>query len=474
MGTIKHIALILVCAFLGCTSFIEVAPPKNQLLTDGAFATDETATAALLGIYIKMVDDNLTYDIPMACGYAADELYCYSNQAPLLDIYTNSPRPVDAYTNKFWNAGYFYIYQANSVIEGCLNSTGLHSEVKKQLMAEAHFIRALWMYYLVNFYGDIPMVLSTDYKTNTNLSRAPIAEVYQQIAMDLEYAIANLSPHYVNYTSRAMTEERIRPNQYAAIALLSRVRLSMGDWNQAEQLANTVIGNSALYDTVSIHQTFLKDNKEAIWQLMEPTPRAVDYSTREGFGFVLINKPQGGTSNNSAISQWLLDAFEPGDLRRETWIGEYIDNSGESSQSFYYPNKYKVKTTTSLITEQSTVLRLAEQYLIRAEARIQQGNFEDARDDLNLIRERAKLPPITANEKDDLLEAVCNERRTELFAEWGHRWIDIKRMKFANEIMLVITAEKQGGLWDSNKGLWPIPQTEVDRNTSLNQNPGYN
>lgn len=475
MKTFKFIIFIWSGLFISCTDFIEVNPPNDQLLTPIVFASDQTATAALLGLYIRMVDNNIPYDIPMASGLLSDELDSYANQSPLLDLYVNNSRPLDAYTNSFWNAAYFYTYQANSVIEGCSNSKELDPTLKLQLLGEAHFMRAFWLYYLTNFFGDIPLTLTTNYKTNQNLSRSPVEEVYSQITDDLMYAIENLNSQYVDNTSKSITNERIRPNKAAAIAMLARVKLSMKNWNEAERFAGMVIENSQLYEIVDLNDIFLKDSREAIWQLMEPTPRAVDFSTREGNGFILISRPSiGGQLRNSSISQWLLNAFSSEDLRGRSWIGEYIDETVEPNQSFYYPNKYKINKTTTEITEQSTVLRLAEQYLIRAEARIQTGDFEGGREDLNVIRKRAGLSPIVLDAKEELLNAVLDERQIELFAEWGHRWIDIRRMGYAEEVMSDVIPVKGGEGWDRTKELMPIPQTEIDRNNNLIQNPGYN
>ena len=270
MNTVKIFYIITIISLIGCTSFIQIEAPKDQLLTSNVFESDETAIAALTGIYIRMVENTVNYNIPLATGYAADELTCYSTFAPLVDLFVNSARPTDAFTNTFWNSGFFYIYQANSVIEGCEKSNTIHADVKKQLIAEAHFIRAFWLYYLVNFYGNIPLVLTSDYKANANIKQATVSEVYSQILRDLDFAVTNLSEFYVNGSSRTTTTERLRPNQSAAKAFLARVNLSLENWNRAEQFATEIITNTAMYDTVSIQQVFLKDNKEAIWQLKCP------------------------------------------------------------------------------------------------------------------------------------------------------------------------------------------------------------
>ncbi|MEZ0129914.1 RagB/SusD family nutrient uptake outer membrane protein, partial [Flavobacterium sp. LBUM151] len=134
-----------------------------------------------------------------------------------------------------------------------------------------------------------------------------------------------------------------------------------------------------------------------------------------------------------------------------------------------YAYKYKKNNTTPASVEYSVLLRLAEQYLIRAEARAQQGDFIGAKEDLNKLRERAGLKEITASTKEELLKAVAQERRHELFTEYGHRFFDLKR---SGEIDSLLSSEKAG--WNPTDILFPLPQTELELNPNLlPQNEGY-
>ena len=120
------------------------------------------------------------------------------------------------------------------------------------------------------------------------------------------------------------------------------------------------------------------------------------------------------------------------------------------------------------------MFRLAEQYLIRAEARAQQNNISDAQADLNKIRTRARLPNTTAADKNSILSAILHERQTELFSEWGNRWFDLKRTNNIDAVMSIMTPKKANGLqWQSYKQLNPLPFTEIQRDPSLLQNLGY-
>jgi hypothetical protein len=118
------------------------------------------------------------------------------------------------------------------------------------------------------------------------------------------------------------------------------------------------------------------------------------------------------------------------------------------------------------------VLRLGELFLIRAEARAQQNNLQSALSDLNVIRKRAGLPNVNVNGKDSLLLSILHERQVELFAEWGHRWFDLKRTGNIDRIMNLVTPQK-GGIWKTTSRLFPLPEGDIEKNNNLNQNPGY-
>jgi hypothetical protein len=370
-----------------------------------------------------------------------------------MDFYLNSLKATNSTVlNSFWSEGYKYIYYANNLLQGIGNSANLLDSTKSQLDGEAKFIRAFCYFYLVNLFGDVPLILTTAYQSNSTAYRTSKIEVYKQIVTDLRDAQRELKDDY-----SISNNERTRPNKWAATALLARVFLFTGDWTNAEVEATSVINNSSTYSLLTdINESFLKNSQEAIWQLM---PVIANQNTSEGVNFILTSTP-----NSVAISNSLLGAFEPGDIRKSNWI----DSITTSGQTYYYPFKYKVKTASEL-TEYSMVLRLAEQYLIRAEARAQLNKISEAQVDLNIIRNRANLPNTSASDKASLLLAIEHERQVELFSEWGHRWFDLKRLNRADAVLLVI----KGSNWQSTDTLYPIPQMEISNDPNLTQNLGY-
>lgn len=286
----------------------------------------------------------------------------------------------------------------------------------------------------------------------------PVNQVYQQMVADLADAQSLMISDY-----SLSNGERIRANKWAAAALLARVYLYQKQWADAEKQATLVINNTQLFTLLSDpNQVFLKNSNESILQLQ--TINEYPYATWAGNNLVPTDP---GSNPNYYLTDQLLAAFEPNDLRKTTWVG----SSDYSGTTYYYPAKYKVfQGDPGNITEYYTLLRLSEQYLIRAEARAQQNtNLAGAITDLNTIRSRAQLPPLSGSlSQSQVLSSVAQERRIELFAEDGHRWFDLKRTGQASSVLLPIKPT-----WTDNAQLWPIPPSEITRDPNLTQNPGY-
>jgi hypothetical protein len=380
----------------------------------------------------------------------ADEILYTSFDNQYIQFANNTIQANNLYNGPVW-AIYKYIYEANSCIEGIENSTQLTAAAKKQLLGEAKFVRALCNFYLVNLYGAIPLVLSTDYRINDTLPRIATDLVNKQIISDLKDAQNLLTTDYP-------TSERVRPNYWTATALLARVYLYTGDWIQAETESSAII-NSGIYTLSDINNVFVKTSNETIWQLM---PVTTYFNTQEAGAFIPGAPDQIPVY---PLTPDLVNSFEGGDMRKSVWTG----NTSVDGQVYYYPFKYQINGATPL-NEYHIVFRLAEQYLIRAEARAMQNNVDGSISDLNIIRERAGLPDLSSSLiQTQVLAAIEQERRIELFAEWGNRWFDLKRTNRADAVL----SSLKGPSWQSIDVLWPVPQDQRNANPFLSQNPGY-
>jgi hypothetical protein len=458
------IAILLLSSAISCKKFIDVDPPLTQLLTPDVFNNDNTATAALTSIYAQM---SSLSTISTITGLSSDE-FIYYGTPPYTNVYLNSliASDADGLTNFLWKPQYEYIFQANSVIEGLEANSDVSAAVKQQLLGEAKFVRAFWHFYLVNLYGDIPIVTTTDYKKNLNAGRSSQTVVYAQIISDLKEAKELLSKNFVG-PDNTPTSERVRPTKWAAMALLARAYLFIDDYTNAEAEATSVINNTATFSIVQdLNMVFQKNSNEAIWQILPPSD-ITGYNTDEGNQFILKSTPN--SSNGVSLSNQLLMVFERDDKRKLNWVGKFTDEITNSD--YYFPYKYKIQTGSDL-SEYSMVLRLAEQYLIRSEARTQLGRLNEAIDDLNVIRIRAGLPGTTAISQLELLSAVAHERQVELFSE-GYRWLDLKRTNKVDEVMENVTPLKGGGSWKSYQQLYPIPTVDIQNSINVKQNPQY-
>lgn len=448
--------LYILLGVLSCDSFVEVDLPKSQLTNTAVFEDYATADAALTDIYANIRDNSMLsgsgYGISNQLGNYADELT--SNQNPnitSLPFYNNALLPSNSIVAGYWNSAYNQIYAANAIIESTQQSTALSQEQKKYLTGQALFIRALLHFYLLNIFGDLPYITATDYKNNSTVTRMPVKKIYEDIIADMENAIIFLPISYDD-------SQRIRPDRVAAKAMLARIYLYNQSYPEAANMASAVLNEAASYSLEDVDTVFLLNSKETIWQLQSGVSGA---NTLEASFFVFTSGPPSQVS----LSSQLVSSFGPDDLRKASWIKEITDDT----TIWYHAYKYKENNTTSVSKEYSIVLRLAEQYLIRSEARAQQGDLIGAAEDLNKIRHRAGLNDSPATTREEILIAILQERRWEFFTERGHRFFDLKRM---GQIDSTLSGVKAG--WNTTDDLFPIPQTELSTNPNLRpQNPGY-
>ena len=460
---LKTISLFICGCFpfimTACEDFVEVDPPATSLIKETVFENDVNATAAMLGIYTRMVESSSTIfnaqdNLTILSGLNADEFLNYTNRTNFIEFEENDILDNNSFVLLRWNDLYQFIYSCNSVIEGMQSINNVTDSLALQFEGEAKFVRA-WMYfYLLNLYHNVPLVLSTDYETNALLPRLQASQIYDQILLDLQDAQSLLGNEYPS-------SQRIRPNKAVASALLSRVYLYLEDWENAEAVARNLIDDARYMLEENLDHVFLNTSQEAIWQLQSVNPSIGSY---DALRFILTRAPIG---RGFSLRPEFVDAFEEDDLRKTSWVG--VLNSGEDT--FYYPFKFKTRFLGDgeSSNEYLTVFRLAEMYLIRAEARARQGNITGALEDLNRLRARAGLQETTATDQSGLLQAIEQERKVELFAELGHRWLDLKRTGRATDVLSPI---KPG--WQDTDVLWPVPRNEFLNNPNLGeQNAGY-
>ncbi|MFV8374737.1 RagB/SusD family nutrient uptake outer membrane protein [Flavobacterium sp. GSP11] len=453
----SFVFVLSLLAVTSCDDYVTVDLPPTQLTAAAVFEDKLSANAAMIEVYAKMrkagIFSGTSSGVGAAMGAYADELNYFGDDTKGISFfYGNALLPSLTDIPSLWNNSYSQIYGANAVIEGVQKSTALSQPDRDQFRGEALFVRALMHFYLQNLYGAIPYITTTDYKINSRVARLSAMELYPKLIADLEEAATLLPEAYIS-------AERVRPNRFAAKALLARVYLYNSKWAEAANEASAVLNQTELYKPVAnLAATFKKQSTTTIWQFM---PGVAGQNTDEATTFIFI----AGPPPLVALTPSLMAAFEPGDLRKSSWTKAVTNSKG----TWYHADKYKTKGNSGTSVEYSIVLRLAEQYLIRAEARARQGDLIGAKEDLNVIRTTAGLGNTTAVTATAIIDAVLRERRVELFTEYGHRFFDLKRSGTVNA---VLSAVKPG--WEATDSLLPLPEAELLVNPNLlPQNPGY-
>ncbi|POY37934.1 hypothetical protein C3K47_05265 [Solitalea longa] len=462
MKKLLYILALSSITLSSCSKFLEIDIPADKVTSDYIFSTKETAEAATVGMYSKSMGSGINYFngiTTLTTGMLAGEILP-TNLTTLTPFVNNDMRADLSYVSLMWSGPYQTIYHCNLLIEKLGQADKLTSDVKQRLIAEVKFFRALHYFYLVNIYGEVPLALTSDYRTNATLPKSKVEDVYASIISDLEFAEATLTDDY-------NSPERIRANKWAAKALLARVHLYLEHWKEAEQYSSEVIGHTAQYNLVpSVNSAFLNNsttnnNKEAIFQLAYQTGQSV--SCYEGVLFL--------ESNNDDVPDYYINpklvsvlTSDPKD-ERKNWIDTYPARDGTIYKYLY---KYKVYGSfTTPKKEHLTLLRLGEQYLILAEALAHQGKLTEANDNIDFIRLRAKVDPLKGNgityTQAQVLDLVMNERQKELCFELGHRWFDLNRTGRAAAYFATFP-EKQ---WQPTDRYFPIPADEASKNPFL-------
>ncbi|QNN40370.1 RagB/SusD family nutrient uptake outer membrane protein [Pedobacter roseus] len=449
----KTLIIGTVLTVSSCSKFVELGAPPTQVLFEDAFKTDASAQSVVMGIYSLAsagINGFLTH-ATFYPGISGDDLQYNGTDASVQEFAKNSLLNTNGFVGTTWSNIYPLIKNTNNAISGITASNSLTPATKSQLLGEAKFLRAFFYFHLVNLFGDVPLPLKDDYSAfeNAVLPRTPVAQVYAQIVKDLTEAQAALPTAYVG-TFRG------RVNKYAASALLARVYLYQKDYVNAEAQATSVIA-SATYSLPGPDLNFVNNSNEIIWQIANATGVSVP-----GAAYVTLATV---VPNYSLADATYLSFESTTDLRRTNWVTPKTI----AGKTYYGIAKYKVSSGTG--NEYNVALRFAEQYLIRAEARAQQNNLTGAKTDLDAVRTRAGLAGVSATlTQPQMLSAVEQERKVELFGEWGHRWFDLKRTDRANAVLGALRPTT----WKTTSALYPVPQAQIIINTNLTQNPGYN
>jgi starch-binding outer membrane protein, SusD/RagB family len=440
---------IMLLSLISCEKNIQIDPPSS-LDGSAGFKSKQDVEAALLGCYNSMQSANYVGLRYWAlCDMYADNIAHVGTFPSFAQVANRGILADNAEVNNMWLNIYSGINRMNTVIDaaGAVDDKSFNNAAA---IAEARLLRAFQYFNLLRFFGGsetgynksgglgVPIILKPTLtsKEAVAVARSSEADVWKQILEDIDFAVGNLP----NSTATGRVNKRV------AFALKARAHLYREEWTQAEVASDSVIvkGGYSLLSSANYATIFFqKGNSENIWELVyDPTNTSQSY-------FFFYPTSLGGRNEISATTT-LRDASEANDVRKAV---NYTTT----------PAAKTLKFTRSDGTDNNIMIRLAEMYLIRAEARAKLNKLTESLADLNVIRKRAGITDATATTEATLLTAIEKERRIELAFE-GHRWFDIRRYNKLASVNITQTF----------RALWPIPQREVlTSNNVIAQNPSY-
>ncbi|WP_026815171.1 RagB/SusD family nutrient uptake outer membrane protein [Arenibacter certesii] len=523
---IKYILLLLIVASLSaCSDFLD-EEPLSELASDQFFSEPDQAYSAVNSLYRtgapNMTDGGVYSGMPVMLGaymsgffsneYAGQELHVSNTQQLTLN-----GDNIGDYLQGRWRELYLGISRANNAIKHIPETPGLSDEERSQLIGEAKFFRAYAYYYLVRFFGPIPLT-TEPYNSldNLYLERSSVAEVYALIESDLKDALEN-----GGLSTATMVNNGKRITAGAVAALLSEVYLTMSGaplnadrYGDAAGLAQDIIngvygtyslvqhdelnpgeldfGNSAYNkirkaDASAEEHIYIKEFDAAIAPSTFPR-----YSYPTGFSQdVLYDIANGAYQPSSSF----LDLYDPvNDLRAQE--KQYFHTTLEGTNKTFPPSPYiwhddEAMFDTALSGKDQAMLSYADVLLIAAEAITKSSGVNaDAVNYLSQVRGRAywNTDITTINQSlsgldvNEFVEEVWVERHRELVFEFQN-WFDIVRTRkfpvtsspgvvsFVNAVGHVTS---QGKVIEEKHMLLPLPEQEIQRNPSLGtDNNGY-
>jgi len=453
MKRISIITAILTVVFSACD--VLNVDPYHSLPADQAITNAIEVERAILGCYDALQSGSyygLNYlvfgDLP------ADNLRFSGVTISYAEINNNNILADNGLVEGVWISIYQVLNRVNNVVAQIpsIPNAIMSAENKAIAKGELFFLRALAHYDLMRLFGPVPIRTQpvTGDEASLNIPRSPVDDVLKQINSDLDFAILYMPAAIV----------RGRASKPAAQALKARVALHQYYiTSQVEHLQTAITNASAV---ISHPNLIIEPNYGILFSGLpnQESIFEIDFNEQDAnrlaqyFFYTSISGRY-----EFAPTEFYINSFAPNDVRRDVSI------------NFFGANPYVFKyNDIETGTDNVYVFRLAEMHLIRAEARIlhpTENNPDSIRADINIIRERAGLIPITSSNYAALLLEVESQRQKE-FAFEGHRWFDLVRTGRAVDVLENVTS--------INQTLFPIPLNEILANDAIgqeDQNPGY-
>ncbi|RZF58349.1 RagB/SusD family nutrient uptake outer membrane protein [Sphingobacterium corticibacterium] len=440
----KFLYLFYIVLFTSCSSFLEV-DPKSSLSGEGIIKDETSANAAISGVY-DALRSYYSVDYQSIAYLSGDNVQWTGSQSQVQEFINNKVNPENSTISSTWNGIYRTINRANNVINALVNyeGDGISAAVKDNVLGQAYAIRGLAYFDLVRVWGGVPLITEPTEKVGDNIGieRSTVAQTYQQVIDDLNLA-EDLLPS---------ATDRFAFTKKTVWALKARYHLYQKNWEGARDYAKLLIDDQSNYELIAPYYSFFKNNvtgtKESVFELF--------YSANEANPHRAQWQPQ----TNGGTRQWAPSEELIALLTNASTAGARSQLIARDNQNRWYGDLYYRSTGA----DPTYVIRIAEVYLIRAEAYAELEEYNLAVDDLNKVRERTSLADksYTTNQAD-LLLWIEDERRLE-FAFEAHRWFDLVRTGRAQQVL---------GITESFRLLLPIPYSQILADPALKQNPDY-
>ena len=488
--------LAMAATISSCQDFLDKSP-YDRVDPDTA-VTDQVAVAMANACYIPLRSSNLynqrIWGLDIVAGNSNVGAGGGDDGIETIQAANFTTLSDNAMALYMWRSPWIGIAQCNNLLKALETATDVSDEIRDRSKGEALFLRAHYYYLLARLFGGVPLRTEPyDPDTSSAIARATLDKTYERIIDDCKDAITLLPPKY-EYDDH----EKGRACQEAALYMLADVYLTLAPSNPA--LYGEVVDlcdqiTDLGYDLANCpyEANFncpVRNGAESIFEVQYSGSTESDFWGNTPYASWLStfmgprgsNLVAGGWGWNQPTQEF-MDSYEEGDLRKPVsvfyegcpdWEGtpyrKQWSNTGYNVRKFLVSKDISPETNTS--PANFVVYRYAGVLLMQAEALNEMSLTPDARGPLNIVRRRAGLDPVPSTiTKDAMREAIIHERRMELSFE-GHRWFDLIRIdngeyavKFLHSIGKTNATRE--------RLLFPIPQTEIDANPLMTQNPGY-
>lgn len=474
MKTTYILGILLLCS--SCEGILDKEPIAT-LDTSSFFKTEDDAVQALNAAYHPLLFSNTNNNFYWAFAeVTSDEAITGGDGArpgiTEMDAFTYTPRTEEF--NSFWKLQFEGITQSNLVLDNVPNIE-MDENRRNQIIGQALFLRSYYYFLLVQVFGDVPLFTKIAAPDKLKVSRTPKAIIYAQIEADCEQAAALLPASYP-------ASEAGRATKGAAYALAAKAFLYEKNWIKTLEYVAKVKG-LGIYSLMPDYQDNFRKNTqnniESVWEIQHANfelgvgnflNQWWASKKYEGYGF-------------AEATDIFVNAFEPNDPRRKFTVAmNNEDYFGVVYKPSFSSTKYSVRKylqAKAEVTQKAdgdinyTAIRYAEVLLWEAESLVELGRMQDALAPLEQVRARARaqatdplttLPQVNTTEQHSLREAIRHERQVELGFEL-HRFFDLVRYGIAEQLL--------PGFQSGKHEVFPLPQTEIDLNPALVQNPNY-